>query len=76
MNIDLLNKLQPEEAKNHFYHCLSCNDWVDGMLALMPFQSDENLSAAAQRLFADLNEQHLFEAFDGHPKIGDVNSLK
>ncbi|MFT7530438.1 MAG: 2-oxo-4-hydroxy-4-carboxy-5-ureidoimidazoline decarboxylase [Gammaproteobacteria bacterium] len=76
MNIDLLNKLQPEEARNHLYHCLSCNDWVDGMLALMPFQNDDSLRVAAQRLFAELNEPHLLEAFDGHPKIGDVNSLK
>ena len=76
MDIQKLNCLSEADARQALYHCLSCHRWVDDMLAGMPFGSVMSLNQRAESGFGDLNEQEWLEAFDGHPKIGDVNSLK
>lgn len=41
-----------------------------------PFSTVEVMHQAALDIWADLTERDYLQAFEGHPKIGDVNSLR
>jgi 2-oxo-4-hydroxy-4-carboxy-5-ureidoimidazoline decarboxylase len=76
MKISALNKLQPEAAKLAFLQCCTANAWVERMVAAMPFSSLDTLSAQADINWQGLTEADYLQAFEGHPKIGDVSSLR
>ena len=46
------------------------------MLAAMPVTDAEELHKHGRDVWAQMTENDWLEAFAGHPKIGDVNSLK
>jgi 2-oxo-4-hydroxy-4-carboxy-5-ureidoimidazoline decarboxylase len=50
--------------------------WVDGVLAGRPYPDAEALRTAADAVWRALGKEDFLQAFEGHPKIGDVNSLK
>jgi 2-oxo-4-hydroxy-4-carboxy-5-ureidoimidazoline decarboxylase len=50
--------------------------WVDRMMALRPFGSDDALKHAARAEWFTLDEQDWLEAFSHHPKIGDRAALE
>ena len=46
------------------------------MLQQRPFRDSDALHAAADSAWIGLGEQDYLEAFSGHPKIGDIQSLQ
>lgn len=50
--------------------------WVELMLAGAPYDSVEQLHAAADDAFDQLDETDWLEAFAQHPRIGDVEALR
>lgn len=46
------------------------------MVESRPFSNFEEMIKVSNQHFSNLEESDWLEAFDGHPKIGDVNSLK
>ena len=46
------------------------------MLLQRPFRDSDALHAAADSAWIGLGEQDYLEAFSGHPKIGDIQSLQ
>ena len=46
------------------------------MLGQRPFCNSDAVHAAADSAWIDLREQDYLEAFSGHPKIGDIQSLQ
>jgi len=46
------------------------------MTAGRPYANERQLRNAANVIWQDLQEKDYLQAFDGHPKIGDVSSLK
>ena len=46
------------------------------MLSGRPYSDIQSLQLAADKVWASLTKEDYLEAFEGHPKIGDVNSLK
>ncbi len=76
MSLDALNNLSTSEAEIAFTQCCSANRWVEQMVAAMPFNSIDTVQLAAIRIWETMNETDFLEAFDGHPKIGDPDSLK
>ena len=46
------------------------------MVSGRPYSSAEALRSAADQNWQGLDESDYLQAFDGHPKIGDVGSLK
>ena len=46
------------------------------MLGQRPFCNSDAVHAAADSAWIDLREQDYLEAFSGHPKIGDIESLQ
>ncbi len=76
MTLQQLNQLSEAEAKHQFLQCCTSERWVERMVASRPYDSVMELHDAADRYWRDLSEHDYLQAFDGHPKIGDVNSLK
>ncbi|GHD25547.1 2-oxo-4-hydroxy-4-carboxy-5-ureidoimidazoline decarboxylase [Parahalioglobus pacificus] len=76
MNVATLNQASQQEAAQLLRQCCTSEKWISRLLQARPFADAQGLAAAADKAWRDLAEIDYLEAFDGHPKIGDVNSLK
>jgi len=76
MTLDELNTLPDTQAANLFRDCCAAELWVLGMVRGRPFLSRDELLEHCQRLWPTLTEEDWLQAFDAHPKIGDVDSLR
>ena len=75
-SLSALNALSIEDAEVAFSNCCTSQAWIDGMVAARPFVSLEQCQQVALSIWAGLGEQDFLQAFEGHPKIGDVTSLR
>jgi 2-oxo-4-hydroxy-4-carboxy-5-ureidoimidazoline decarboxylase len=75
MNFKDINLMSESDAKNAFMQCCTSSIWVHKMVQSRPFNDLNSLFEAANLHWLDLTEADYLEAFDGHPKIGNVNSL-
>jgi len=75
MNYLDINKQTIEDATHAFMQCCTSSTWVEKMVASRPYHNIDELFDAANQHWIGLEESDYLEAFDGHPKIGDVNSL-
>jgi 2-oxo-4-hydroxy-4-carboxy-5-ureidoimidazoline decarboxylase len=71
-----IDRAAPDEARRLLTRACGSSRWVDEMLARRPFGSREALLAAATAVWASLDAADWREAFSGHPKIGDRESLR
>jgi 2-oxo-4-hydroxy-4-carboxy-5-ureidoimidazoline decarboxylase len=71
-----LNQLPAKDAYHIFMQCCASITWVTKMVNARPFANKAALIQAADDAWQGLTEQDYLEAFEGHPKIGDVNSLR
>lgn len=76
MSLKNLNSLPTPDARKLLHQCCTSEAWVDGLLAKRPFANAQSLRSEANIIWAVLEEVDYLQAFEGHPKIGDVNSLK
>jgi 2-oxo-4-hydroxy-4-carboxy-5-ureidoimidazoline decarboxylase len=76
MRLEDLNQLPAAGASHTFMQCCTSSTWVNKMVAARPFSSALAIKTAADDAWQGLTEQDYFEAFEGHPKIGDVSSLR
>ena len=77
MKIDELNEIGFNAAKSEFLKCCTSEEWAKRMANSIPFEDMECLQEVAEDIWEKkLKEKDRLEAFSGHPKIGDVNSLK
>ena len=76
MSLEQINTANIEEAKHLFRQCCTSERWIARMLEQRPYESADSLRSAADRSWRNLAEDDYLQAFDGHPKIGDVGSLK
>jgi 5-hydroxyisourate hydrolase / 2-oxo-4-hydroxy-4-carboxy-5-ureidoimidazoline decarboxylase len=77
ITLNILNSLSEKEAHNHLEKCCVSKTWISKMVELRPFSSEEDvLKKAASIWYNDCTIDDFKEAFTGHPKIGDVDSLK
>jgi 2-oxo-4-hydroxy-4-carboxy-5-ureidoimidazoline decarboxylase len=65
-----------DEARSWLRACCASTRWVERMLQRRPFGSVEQLLAAAREVWFALDAADWKEAFAGHPKIGDRDSLR
>lgn len=63
-------------AREMLTRCCGATPWVEGMLARRPFAAPAALEAAADEVWFALDEAGWREAFDHHPRIGDVEKLR
>ncbi len=76
MSLQALNAASVDEAELMLQQCCTSDTWISRLLKERPFSGDEQLRELANQAWLGLEEQDYLQAFEGHPKIGDVNSLK
>lgn len=76
MTLDELNSLTESEAFKQIESCCVAHNWVNAMVAARPFNTTESLLAKADEVWQTMTESDIREAFEGHPRIGDVNTLR
>lgn len=76
MTLDKLNKLNSAQAKHFFMQCCTSSKWVERMVKALPYSDELALKEAANKAWQDLDKRDYLEAFEGHPKIGDLSSLR
>lgn len=67
----VLDALDAEDARQALGRCCAARRWVERMLDLRPFASDEDLYQAAERVWSGLEAPDFLEAFAAHPRIGE-----
>lgn len=72
------NDLSQEVAVAQLLICCTSSAWANKLAAARPFTDHGALLASSDAIWHDVqaNEANLLEAFDGHPQIGNVDSLK
>ena len=76
MQVNQLNDLAEDEARQEFSKCCSANRWIEVMVNGRPYSGLEDLVKSALDQWAQMEDADILQAFDGHPKIGDLDSLK
>eukprot|EP00386_Alphamonas_edax_P008927 GDKI01029268.1.p1 GENE.GDKI01029268.1~~GDKI01029268.1.p1 ORF type:complete len:178 (-),score=62.14 GDKI01029268.1:169-702(-) len=71
-----LNGLSRAECVDVLIKCCHSKRWANAMADKHPFGTQEELEALADSVWWSLGESDFLEAFLGHPKIGDVDSLR
>ena len=75
-SLESINNLSQSEAQLWFSQCCAAPKWFEGMAKTRPFTDIDNISQAAQDIWQQCHEQDFLIAFEAHPMIGDVNSLR
>ncbi|MBQ4832925.1 2-oxo-4-hydroxy-4-carboxy-5-ureidoimidazoline decarboxylase [Pseudoalteromonas sp. MMG010] len=70
-----LNDLSKHQAQQELTHCCVAPRWVEGMMALWPFNTQEQIFTSAETVWQQLGESDYLAAFEGHPQIGDLSTL-
>lgn len=76
LTLEQLNLLDDVQTAAHFRRCCASNTWVDLMVKSKAYISEQDLLSKAKSIWQSLEEEDYLQAFDAHPKIGDVSSLK
>jgi 2-oxo-4-hydroxy-4-carboxy-5-ureidoimidazoline decarboxylase len=76
MTLDELNALNAADATAAFGTCCTSDAWIKGMVEARPLSDVEAAHQVALDVWATCQEADLMQAFEGHPKIGDVSSLR
>ena len=76
MTLEELNALDATSAAEAFATCCTSDSWIAGMVEARPFLDVESAQQAALDVWARCEEADFIQAFEGHPKIGDVSSLR
>ncbi len=76
MNLVKLNSLSQDQAEAVFLKCCSSPEYCKALARSMPFLSEEELLSKVENIWWEMDQDHWLEAFKGHPKIGDINSLR
>lgn len=76
MSLDALNNASTEQASHSFMQCCTSSTWVNAMVAARPYADECSLAKRADAAWQNLKDVDYFEAFDGHPQIGNVNTLR
>ena len=76
MSLEELNALPRDQAEARFRDCCAAEPWVQGMVGNRPYTSREAMLVQSHRLWPTLTERDWLQAFEAHPKIGDVDSLR
>lgn len=72
------NTLSQEDAIAQLLTCCTSTQWAQKLARARPFTDQEALLASSDDVWHEVqaDESNLLEAFDGHPQIGNVASLK
>jgi 2-oxo-4-hydroxy-4-carboxy-5-ureidoimidazoline decarboxylase len=75
MTLDELNRLNEADATTAFTQCCTSTRWVERMVIDRPFESLAEMLEISDRIWEECDVDDYLESFEGHPRIGDVESL-
>lgn len=75
MTIKEFNLLAQEEAIEALTKCCGSSNWVKNVIDQRPFKSKEAMLEVGQNVWDQATQEDALEAFNHHPKIGDLKSL-
>jgi 2-oxo-4-hydroxy-4-carboxy-5-ureidoimidazoline decarboxylase len=75
MTLAEINQLSPAALRAELGKCCGATAWIEQMTAFFPVPSAAHLLTAAETVWYRCQEEDWREAFQHHPKIGDLNSL-
>lgn len=76
MTLEELNQASRDRQAEFFHSQCAAHRWVDRMTQSAPFTSKEAVLQATREHWAQMSEADWREAFDGHPMIGNLDSLR
>ncbi|MFW5825015.1 MAG: 2-oxo-4-hydroxy-4-carboxy-5-ureidoimidazoline decarboxylase [Marinobacter sp.] len=76
MTLEELNALPTDQAEVVFRDCCAAGPWVRGMVNGRPFSDRGALLEHSRHLWPRLTEADWLQAFEAHPQIGDIDSLR
>ncbi|QSP95364.1 2-oxo-4-hydroxy-4-carboxy-5-ureidoimidazoline decarboxylase [Marinobacter salinisoli] len=76
MTLEELNHVTPEQAVELFQSCCAAPGWIQGMVDGRPYANRGEMIRHSRSLWPTLSEADWLQAFEAHPKIGDLDSLR
>ncbi len=76
MTLSELNELSGAELRAALTTCCGSSNWVAEMVKIFPADSRETVTRQAEIIWFGCSETDWKEAFEQHPKIGDIDSLR
>lgn len=78
LTLPQFNELTQADATAQLLTCCTSTGWAEQLASARPFSDIEDLLTHNDKAWnlAQTTEANLIEAFDGHPQIGNVASLK
>jgi 2-oxo-4-hydroxy-4-carboxy-5-ureidoimidazoline decarboxylase len=75
MTIAEFDHLPIEQKRELLQKCCGSKAWIDKMIGAPPLEDLVDLVETAEEKWWECSEKDWLEAFEHHPKIGDINSL-
>jgi 2-oxo-4-hydroxy-4-carboxy-5-ureidoimidazoline decarboxylase len=75
-HITNFNNLEKLKAIEEVTRCCSSQKWAHNLIERRPFNSLQDILTISETIWFDLSKNDWLEAFHGHAKIGDLDSLK
>lgn len=76
IGFEQLNQLDAATALSWFSQACAAQNWCQIMVANRPYADRNEMLASAKTAWQTMQEDDYLQAFEAHPMIGDVNSLK
>ena len=76
ISLSQFNQLSPQAAKDYLLSCCTSERWAQTVIEQRPFDSIDALVSASDEVWATMGESDFLQAFEGHPQIGNVETLK
>ena len=76
ISLNTLNSLSQLDAEKWFSHCCAAPKWYQSMALARPFSNVNLIKSAAEEIWTTCTKVDFMTAFEAHPMIGDVNSLR
>lgn len=76
LSLQVLNSLDSKEAEQWFSQCCAAPHWFNGMANARPFTDFNAVIQSATEIWQQCSSSEFLTAFEAHPMIGDVNSLR
>ena len=73
---DRLNPLSHSDFLETLQTCCASSRWCEEMEEARPFFGDDDVQKKADQIWNGLEEADWLEAFEGHPQIGNVETLR
>ncbi|MFT5924320.1 MAG: 2-oxo-4-hydroxy-4-carboxy-5-ureidoimidazoline decarboxylase [Paraglaciecola sp.] len=76
LSLQVLNSLDSKKAEQWFSQCCAAPKWFKGMSQARPFADFDKVLQAAKDIWQQCSTSEILIAFEAHPMIGDVSSLR